>query len=73
MSKNNNKDTEQCTLHGVSSTLNAGKQTPTFVEWLHKYFKDAEQTITYADKNRGQRYTIDELRRWYMRAYKVSI
>jgi hypothetical protein len=69
----NNEKNPKLHLQNVSSTLNADKQTPTFDEWLHKYFKDVEQTITYADKNKGRRYTIDELRRWYMRAYKVSI
>ena len=46
--------------------------TPTFDEWLNKYFEQPEKTITYKDKRNNNRITIDDLKKKYIKAYKIN-
>ena len=56
-----------------SQTSKLNRVTPTFEEWLEKYFTDKKQTITYVMKGTKVRYSIEEIYKRYKVAYKSSL
>ena len=52
--------------------ISQSNDTPTFQEWLDKYFKDPVRRTTYRSKYNDTLYTEAELARKWNRAYNTT-